>query len=49
MTVGNLKEYLNRFDDRANIFYFDSEAGEDRPLQIDWLTIEDVVESEDKK
>lgn len=49
MTVGNLKEYLNRFDDNAEIFYFDSEAGEDVPLSISWLTIEDAFEDEEIK
>jgi hypothetical protein len=53
MTVSDLKEYLNRFDDRADIFYFDRETGEDIPLKIDWLTIEDsfedMAESEDMK
>lgn len=44
MTVSELKEYLNIFDDRADVFYFDSESGEDRPLKTDWLTIEDSFE-----
>lgn len=46
MTVGELKEYLDNFDDRADVFYFDSESGEDNPLNTDWLTIEDSFESE---
>lgn len=47
MSVGELKKYLDNFDDRADVFYFDSESGEDRPLNTDWLTIEDSFESED--
>ncbi len=41
MTVERLKEYLNMFDDNAEVFYFDSESGEDNPLRIDWMTIKD--------
>lgn len=49
MTVRRLKEYLNQFDDRADVFYFDSESGEDRPLMIDWLTIEDSFADEESE
>lgn len=41
MTVGELKEYLNRFDDRAKVYYFDSEAGADVPFKSSWLSITD--------
>lgn len=41
MTVGDLKEYLENFDDRAKIYYFDSEAGEDVPFKSSWLSITD--------
>ena len=41
MTVGDLKEYLENYDDRAKIYYFDSEAGEDVPLQYSWLSFTD--------
>lgn len=47
MTVSELKEYLDRFDDRADVFYFDSESGEDNPLNTDWLTIEDSFEDKE--
>lgn len=41
MTVGDLKEYLNNFDDRAKVYYFDSEAGEDVPFNSSWLSVTD--------
>lgn len=44
MTVGDLKKYLNKFDDRAKIYYFDSEAGEDVPFITSWLSIIDDYE-----
>lgn len=44
MTVGELKEYLNNFDDRAEVKYFDSEAGEDFPMNYNYITIEDKFE-----
>lgn len=41
MTVGELKRFLNNFDDRAKVYYFDSEAGEDVPFKTSWLSITD--------
>lgn len=41
MTVGELKSFLNNFDDRAKVYYFDSEAGEDVPFKTSWLSITD--------
>lgn len=41
MTVGDLKRYLENFDDRAKVYYFDSEAGEDVPIISSWLSITD--------
>lgn len=41
MTVGDLKNYLNNFDDRAKVYYFDSETGEDVPFNSSWLSITD--------
>lgn len=49
MIVRRLKEYLNQFDDRADVFYFDNESGEDRPLVMRWLTIEDSFEDEESE
>ncbi len=41
MTVGKLKEYLNNFDDRETVYYFDSEYGEDIPFSVHYITISD--------
>ena len=41
MTIGDLKKYLENFDDRAKIYYFDSEAGEEAPFNSSWLGITD--------
>ena len=41
MTVGDLKAYLENFDDRAKIYYFDSGVGEDVPFKSSWLSITD--------
>lgn len=41
MTVSELKEYLNKFDDRADVLYLDMDDREYYPLDIDWLKIKD--------
>ena len=41
MTVSELKEYLDGYDDRADIYYFDSEMGEDFPMITSRITIVD--------
>ena len=41
MTVSDLKEKLSTYDDSAEVFYFDSEAGEDAPMISSWITIKE--------
>ena len=41
MTVGDLKEYLNNFDDRAKVYYLDKETADDFPLEYCRLDIID--------
>lgn len=39
MKVSELKEYLNKFDDRADVLYLDMSDREYYPLDRDWLKI----------
>ena len=44
MTVADLKAQLEAYDDRAEIFYYDPVTGEDAPMQMRWIVIEDAYE-----
>ena len=49
MTVSELKEYLNKFNDRADILYLDMDDRKYYPLDIDWLKIKNSFENEENK
>ena len=49
MTVADLMVWLSDKDPSAEVLYYSFEAGEDVPLSLYWISVEEPCESEESE